>query len=131
MSYLFQQSPVVRLTSIRAISLEQVANICSLGPHKLITPNGPIEEYEPLVPTISTLANIHLFEDNQVLGLHLELINLGMPPPLLSFTVCNISSTIESDFGWPTLTNDIRLIVTKPLGMVALWSRNQRIQSPI
>jgi hypothetical protein len=36
----------------------------------------------------------------------------------------------ESDLGWPTPTNDIRPIVTKPLGMVVPWSRNQWIQSP-
>jgi hypothetical protein len=37
---------------------------------------------------------------------------------------------IESDPEWPTPTNDIRPIVSEPLGMVALRSRNQRIQSP-
>ena len=36
----------------------------------------------------------------------------------------------ESDLGWPTLTNDIRPIVTEPLGIVAPWSRNLWIQSP-
>ena len=59
----------------------------------------PLIEYEPLVPTISTLASIHLFEDNQVLGLHLELISLGLLPPLLSFLaprdICQVQTMLE------------------------------------
>ena len=67
--------------------------------YKLITLNGPVVEYVPLVLTISTLASIHLFEDNQVLGLYLELINLGIPPPLISFLapkeICQVQPMLE------------------------------------
>jgi hypothetical protein len=37
---------------------------------------------------------------------------------------------IKSDLEWPTSTNDVCPIVSEPLGMVALWPRNQWIQSP-
>ena len=55
-----------------------------------------LREYEPLILTRSTLVSIHLFEDNQVLGLHLELISLGMMPPLLSSPFQHMETFVKS-----------------------------------
>jgi hypothetical protein len=43
---------------------------------------------------------------------------------IVQHAVCNISSTIESNLEWPTPTNDVRPVVTEPLGMVASRSQN-------
>jgi hypothetical protein len=51
-------------------------------------------------------------------------------PAIAQHIVHNISGTIGFDLEWPTLANDVRPIVTKPLGMVAPCLRNQWIQSP-
>jgi hypothetical protein len=48
-------------------------------------------------------------------------------PAIVQHTVRNISGTIESDFEWPTPTNDVCPIVIEPLGLPR--SRNQWIQS--
>jgi hypothetical protein len=49
---------------------------------------------------------------------------------IVQHIVRNISGMIGSDLKWPTPTNDVRPVVTEPLGMVASRSRNQWIHSP-
>jgi hypothetical protein len=50
-------------------------------------------------------------------------------PTIAQHTIHNINGTIESNFEWPTPTNDVCPIVTKLLEIVAPWSQNQWIQS--
>jgi hypothetical protein len=54
---------------------------------------------------------------------------MPVPQPLHNIPYVTLV-VIESDLEWPTPTNDVRLVVTEPLGMVASRSQNQWIHSP-
>ena len=90
--------PIQKLSNDKEMSTEA---------HSFVT--IPLETYlEPQVSSFQCLEEpsyVEIFKESLAIAQHI---------------VRNIIGTIESDLEWPTPTNDVRSIVTKPLGMVAL-----------